>query len=519
MSSWRRGGRIAVVRFDDAPVPLEVPAAELTASEPERPHATVIAPRLLSAPAPAPTTGPARTAAPAPAPLPMTRSGPALVGTYESRLASLTLEAMRLGVVPATDLSAYTVGRDVEVALVDADLREADERGGSVRAFLGDYGVGKTHLLELCQERALAQGFLTARATLDPLETSPSHPKRVYRALVRSLRYPDRPAEEGAGLGPLLGRAAESPAALALLGLEPRSKGASLDAQLSDGLHLYLSAAVAYTRSLQRAKGHSAAFIDRCADLLGDWIEGHPTISNQAIDADLSHLRGWHPKVYSLLDYRPWSRIYGYLLSGLSALARASGYRGLCLVLDEAEFYNLLSRENRAYASHLFKSWTLAALGGTAAGKGAAPLEELPFDAKEIDIGGYGVQQRLPGRYGTHPGLYVVFAMTPSPDGVAALGGAVPASRVHTLAPFESRSYLALAGRVCDFYVSARPDWSLPGKIVEPLGKVLAGLLGAGFVTNPRQAMKVIIEFLDIVRLYPTEVPGVIRALQAQLTW
>jgi hypothetical protein len=459
--------------------------------------------------------------------VPGIRSSPALSPGYATDLATLTLEAMRLGVVPATEIAAYTVGRQRELALIDADLAEADARGGSVRAFLGDYGTGKTHLLELGLQRALARNFLAAHVTLDALETSPSHPKRVYRALLRSLRYPEHPFEEGAGLEPLLERAAGSAKALKLFGVEPRAAGGTLDERLAAGQHLYLSAAVAYTRTLGRDHGaerlrgvtptEAPAFLARCSDLLTDWIEGHPTISNQVIDSWLSRLPGRHPRVYSLIDYRPWARIYGYLLSGIAALARVAGYRGLVVLLDEAEFYALLSRENRSFASQLFKAWTFAALGGR------EPEEEggdaLPFDASVIEIGGYGIQQRLPGRYGTHPGLCVVFAMTPSPDGVEALGGAVPADRIHTLTPFELGDYERLAATVCDFYASSRPDWALPERLVEPLGRVLAGLIGAGHVSNPRQAMKFIVEFLDIVRFDPRQVLAVIRQLQEQLAW
>jgi hypothetical protein len=447
-----------------------------------------------------------------------------LEGSLERHRAALTLEAMRLGVVPLAELDAYTVGRDREIALVDSDLADAD-RAGAVRAYLGDYGTGKTHLLELLQQRALDRGFMTSLVMLDPSETSPSQPKRVYRALMRALRYPDRPFEEGAGLRPLLEKAIRAPEVLSLLGLDPPARGETVEERLAAGFHLYLSPAVAYLRTLEgldeprrrrRRPAAGAPDPERSVELLLDWLEGHPTISNQDIDVQLARLAGRHPKIYSLLDFRPWSRIYGYLLSGIAAVARAAGYRGLVVALDEAEFYALLSRENRLFASHLFKSWTYAAVGGAA---GPELTEALPFDASDIEIGGYGIQQRLPGRYGASPGLCVVYAMTPSPDGLPALEGAVPADRVHALAPFEHDHYLALATKVCDVYASAYPAWTLPEAVVGPLGKVLSGLIGAGFVGTPRHAMKFLVEFLDVVRYEPSSVGSLVRGLQSQLTW
>ncbi len=43
----------------------------------------------------------------------------------------MTLEAIRLGVVPAADVGAYTVGRETELATVAADLSDADGKGGA----------------------------------------------------------------------------------------------------------------------------------------------------------------------------------------------------------------------------------------------------------------------------------------------------------------------------------------------------------------------------------------------------
>lgn len=514
VESWRRGGRMAVVRFERAPLPLEVPARELG---------------LEAQPEGAPV-GEDRAAL----------SGAladALRGSFERSSAMLTLEAMRLGVVPSAQLEAYTVGRDFEMSLVDGDLEATARYGGAVRAFLGDYGVGKTHLLELVLHRALENNFLTARVVLDPEETSPAHPKRVYRAAVRTLRYPDRPFEEGAGLEPLLKAAARKPEVMEAFGLiapgSDKKRPSTSEGRLQAGQHLYLSAAIAYFASLDRAlnaegkdkaramprgvePGELEGWVERGRELLTDWIEGHPTVSNQDIDQELSRLPGRHPRVYSLLDFRPWSRIYGYLLSGVARLAREAGYAGLVLLIDEAEFYGLLSPKNREFARDLFKAWAWAAMGP---GGEHEDQPRLPFGEDELGIGGYGIQRDLPGRFSDAPGLYVVYAMTPHGDGVDALRGALPPSSISQLAALEPVDYTELAQRVCDFYASARPDWKLPAALVAPLAKVLRGLIQSGYVQNPRHAMKFIIEFLDVVRYHPDRVASVVRNLQDSLMY
>ena len=469
--AWRRGGRVALVVFDDDPFPLEVPARELGEAS-TRPH---------------PTTS------------------PRLEGSIEQVRAALTLEAMRLGVVPSADLSAYTVGRGALMQQIERDLEVTRSAGGAARAVLGDYGSGKTHLIELIQQTALRQGFLSARVVLDPEETSPAHPKRVYRALLRQLRYPESMWEEGAGLRPLFDAAISRPEVCARFCPE---------APQTDTPHLYLSPALAYWRTLhapgveKKIRGVSPAdapvYLERAKSLLLDWLEGHPTISNKHINAHLSRLPGKHPKLYSLLDYRPWARIYGYLLSGIAALTSACGYEGLSVSLDEAEFYALLSSENKTYADALFSAWCHAASG-------------VALDDDALGVGGYGVQRTLPPRFSDAPNLYLVLAMTPNRDGLDMLGSLFPPEQQSNIQPLGRDEYLSLSHKVSDFYASAHPEWALPERLVQPLGKVLHGLIDAGYVGSPRQAMKFIIEFLDIVRYKPAQVGAMVQSLQSSL--
>lgn len=552
VQSWQRGGRIALVLFDGWALPVGMPTTELLAvpgddgedgsplgavpaASKARPKAAKAdaeakphAPKPSAedkAPEPSAETGPpkapAKRAAPSGSAL---AAAPAVVGTYEAHVATRTLEAMRLGVVPHDDVTAYTVGRDAELARVDADLDEVERVGGGVRAFMADYGVGKTHMLELVQGRALSRGYMVAQAVLDPRETQPSHPKRVFRALVRSMRYPDRLHEEGAGLRPLLDKGVATDAAMDRFGVSDALARLPVRDQLDRGAHLYLTPALAYWRTLDgiaskgarskagQVRGVTArdrdVFLERGRDLLLDWLEAHPTVSNQLIDQHLRRLPGAHPKIYSLLDYRPWSRIYGYLLNGLATLARCAGYRGLVVLLDEAEFYALLSRENQEFAKGLLRSWTGAAVSLDDA--------DLPFSADDLGVGGAGIQRDLPTRYDEAPGLYLGLAMTPNPAGIDALEAALPSDRMLTLAALSGGDYAELTRRVCDFYASARSDWTLPEPLVGALQKVVGGLYGSGYIHNPRHAMKFLIEFLDIARHHPTRVGEVVRGLQQQ---
>lgn len=428
----------------------------------------------------------------------MTSQTSRVEGNTSWRKAALVLEAMRLGVVPDGDLDVYTVGRGLELEILARDLHLTADAGGAARAFLGDYGTGKTHLLEIAQGRALDANFLCAKAVLDPHETAPSHPMRVYRSVVRSLRYPDMPEVVSPGLGPLLDRVLESPEATAAFQVASSRRARDL---LENGAHLYLTPALAYRQA-------SADDPDARAALTA-WIEGHPVGSSTALDRQLGRALGHHGKIYSLKDYRPWARIYAYLLSGIAAMARAVGYAGLVVQFDEAEFYSLLSKENRAHALNLFQALTWAA-----AGRGGEA--DLAFDTNDVGLGGSGVLRTLPAAYSQDSGLYVIFAMTPNAEGQQLLTQTVPRAAISELNSLGLPHYEELVRKVCEFYVSRYPDTPLPVAVVPALGKVVAGLVGSGEVENPRQAMKFILELLDVVRHHPGELVGVIRGLQSR---
>ncbi len=427
-----------------------------------------------------------------------------------SHSALLTLEAMRLGVVPDHQLDAYTVGRTRELELVQNDLDAVDDGRGAVRAFLGDYGTGKTHLLELIRQFAGARGFVTARVVLNPEETAPSHPKRVYRQLVRSLEYPDVP--QGRRLRPLFEKAADNEAVLQQFHVDRRVKAREV---LDEGAHLYLTPALRYFRTLElgedNGRSHNADALteeerEEGLVLLFNWLEGHPTISNQEIDDMLRRLVRRQGRIFSMMDYRPWARIYGYILSGLASLTRLAGYRGLVVLIDEAEFYSLLSSQNRQFAQTVFKAFSWASMGG----------EEtpVPFSRDDLDLGGMGILQDLPPHYGEQSGLYTVFAMTPNSEGRQVLESAVPEGQIAELSRLERADYRQLAARVTSHYRNARPDAELNEKLEAALEKLVAGLLRSGYVENPRQAMKFVVEFLDLATFQREQMSDVVGQLR-----
>jgi hypothetical protein len=243
------------------------------------------------------------------------------------------VEALRVGVAPAQHIQELTVGLATErQSLVDG-LNEAHRHGGAVRAVLGEYGFGKSHVVELTAAEALARNFLVAVTSLDLLELPPHRAFDIYSSLVRHLRYPDIDEQ---GLGPLLAQMSASPRHVE----QYREQAPVAWDPLAVALH-----ALHHTSSSRRQK----AWLD--------WLMGgrRVQIMNKAMPRGVKF-----PSIYRVGHN---ARQMAYLLTALSALARQANYSGLCLLIDEAESYSLLSRLHRPKATLFFQAMIYAALG------------------------------------------------------------------------------------------------------------------------------------------------------------
>lgn len=485
----QRGGRVVRVCFDNKPtVAWLVVAAELEpATEPAGMQA------VMSALALAHTHG-----VKAQSPLKSSRKEAALLEDVETpphiphdlteAQALHAVEALRLGVVPRHLIETYTVGRGAEMAMVREDL-DLTRTKGAFRVVMGDYGTGKTHHLEWVEELALAQNFITARVTLDAREVPPSMPKRVYRAIVRSMRYPNRATGEAGGLAPLFDRILENPE----LSAELRNPEA-------ETYHKYLSPALAYYESL-RNKDRSLV------ETLMDWVEGHPTVSNVILDQRLKHHAKKYHRLYALMDYCPWSHIYAYMLGGVSVLARRAGYAGLVLLLDEAEFYSLLSSGHAYYAAVLFSYYAAASAG----------VQGVKIDVDDLPRGGHAVHRAIPALYAQDQSLYVTFAITPESAGVSVLRGLVPDDALVELSALGAADYRELCGRVWGLYQHAYPEFAAPDANLTRLGDALYRAIEWGRLGNVRQALKLLTEIADFMRHDPTHGSSFLRRCEDML--
>lgn len=428
------GGRKALVRFEQRPaVPTVVPMAELRSTLPPEQRR------------PPPPPAPRR---------------------HEDVPDRQTLEALRMGVVPSRGLGALTVGRQPELAELDGLL----DRGRGMVVLSGGYGAGKTHMVELFDAMAAARGFAVARATFDPVEVPPSHPLRLYAALMRDLRVP---GSAEAGLRPLLEQLGDRPAWIH-----------------GEYAHLWLSPALF-------AVHHASP--ELAQDVLA-FVSGQGRDDHQELSAALRRQGFKGPALLGLPDYRTFGQVMAHLLGGVAAWCKDAGHAGLCVLLDEAEYLDRLGSQSREMAENVLRFLAIAAL----------PPELLAFIPEAIYRGGHPAHKRIRPVYRPDQPLCVLCAFTPDPEVDQVLRRTLldPHARVE-LNPVRPSLLPVLAEKLYELVKAVHPELDPAPEHRQRVTRALDEAFRGGRVESTRQAARLVIEFWDLYRLDPA------RALRA----
>lgn len=260
--------------------------------------------------------------APAITPMPRTR--------FEARQ---LIEALRVGIAPVQQLQNLTIGLAEERARLGQGLTQTHKSGGAAFAVVGDYGFGKSHIVELAAQEGLARNFLVSTIALDLLELPAHRAFDIYAGLMHNLRYPD---SDEPGLTTLLEKARAQPRLIGQL--------RELAPVEHDPLLVTLD-----------ALGNTSAARRRAAWI--GWLAGgqRQKAMNRTMPRGVKF-----PSIYRIGQN---TRQITYLLSGISVLARLAGYSGLALLIDEAESYSLLPSSQRPKAGLFFSTMIAATLG------------------------------------------------------------------------------------------------------------------------------------------------------------
>ncbi len=117
------------------------------------------------------------------------------------RIAQAVINSLKGGVVPRIGLPHIAVGRRQEIEALLHDVELIADGGASFRFIVGQYGSGKSFLLQTLRNYVMDRGFVVADADLSPerrLQGTHSQGLATYKELIRNLSVKSRP--EGGAL-------------------------------------------------------------------------------------------------------------------------------------------------------------------------------------------------------------------------------------------------------------------------------------------------------------------------------
>jgi hypothetical protein len=390
-----------------------------------------------------------------------------------------TLEALRYGIVPVQDVEMLTIGLEAEKVSLNRALARASERGGDVQAIIGDYGFGKSHFVELAARSALRDNFLVMTASLDLLEAPPNKPYAVYHALAKSLRYPD--VDPQRGLGRLFREALNQPAVIREVSdLSPLPERCPL----ALGLGVLLDAP-------------PQAIVD---DITG-WLSGdmHP----------IGSLKPYIKKLPRLYQVGETSRLYTYLLTGISALARRLGYSGLAVLIDESEHYSLLRARQRVRADAFFTA-LIAGAAGTNGGR--VTVDAIPQNH----------WRDYPAAYTDNPHLFFLFALTESESKLPVDVWLSPNQIVRLDDRFIEKDIRRFMQTLIDYHALTfgyAPEPNLADKVVAQVPSLLSRTLSQHRI-HLRELIRITVTIFDLLHLYDDYTPeDMLGELRQGLDW
>jgi len=257
-------------------------------------------------------------------------------GTLTRRDVEHVLESLRKGLVPERGLEAYAVGVERARGELQRQLDLAADGEGSVKFLRGGYGCGKTFMARLAVLDAQARGFATSFVVVSDNDLRFHRFDDVYRKVLTELGTASCP--RGA-LGDLVdrwvGRVEDR-----LVAAGADETAADFDEKVREELNAQL---------VSQTKGHAPQDFVRVVQAVFDakqrgdtseagsllsWLAGSPNVSGTAKRA--AGVKG-DIESGQALDY----------LRGVLEITKLAGYRGLLIVIDEAETILRMRKDSR----------------------------------------------------------------------------------------------------------------------------------------------------------------------------
>ncbi len=116
--------------------------------------------------------------------------------TISRRESGTLINSLTAGVVPRIGLRHIAVGRQNEVSAFLHDLATVEDGGAAFRLICGQYGSGKSFLLQMIRNNAMERNFIVADADLSPerrLTGTKGQGLATYRELMQHISIATRP--------------------------------------------------------------------------------------------------------------------------------------------------------------------------------------------------------------------------------------------------------------------------------------------------------------------------------------
>jgi hypothetical protein len=268
-----------------------------------------------------------------------------------------SLEAVNLGVVPSDpeQLISLTIGGGT-VAKSLGRLLSGEANAGTARIFLGYYGSGKSHHLQLVRSVALRHGWVTASVELDPKAADPAKPATVYKELLGSLQFPEK---------------ADGHKSVDFIDLvkEIRDNWSTIR-DLP-----YFRSSPWFRKGLEALLYLPHRRDDQDYVSAVSWLAGQ--VKQISVVRSLSWRAGLKDKIPPLPQTKDNGLIYAYNLVVVNEVVKALGYKGLAIIIDEAEHVRGYSLNRYIKANNFFDILARCA---------NVPLKDLKRPHCDIDV-------------------------------------------------------------------------------------------------------------------------------------
>lgn len=399
------------------------------------------------------------------------------------REATALMNALSHGVVARIGLRHIMVDRRLEVAALLRDLSGVAGGAAAFRVISGDYGSGKSFLLQVIRNNAMERSFVVMDADLTPehrLYGSKHQGLDTYRELVSNLSIQARP--EGGALESVLQKW------ISQLQMEVMEETGlpSRDPELINAVSRKINEAMLALSEMP----HGFSF----ATVLDAYWQGRKTGNDVLTQAAVRWLRGEYAtktearrdlKVDKIIDDQSWYEF----IKLLARFVTLAGYQGLLIFLDEADnLYKIANKQARNQNYEKLLAIFNDTMQGRAAGLGVFMSGTPQFITDERR--GLYSYEALRSRLTENPytsGKYVDMSG--------------PVIRLQQLKPEEIYVLLEKLCAVHNAYYSAQLQ--VTGEEITAFMNLELKRLGSGEFLTPREVIRKFLALLSILQQNP----------------